>query len=120
MPVFGLLKRHGKVYTQRGAQLLPCCVDGPFEGQGGRGRGLYADGWNGYRGLADLGDRKHSLVDHGRNQFVKYEAPINGLENFWGQAKLRLAKFRGLYRATLRQKVSSVLTSGVIIGISCY
>ena len=35
-------------------------------------------------------------------QFVKRKAHINGIENFWGLAKMRLAKFCGLNRATLR------------------
>jgi transposase-like protein len=55
-------------------------------------RVIYSDGWKGYSGR----------VDHGRNQFVKPKAHINGIENFWGQAKMRLAKFRGLNRATRR------------------
>jgi transposase len=30
---------------------------------------------------------KHHRVDHGRNEFVKHKAHINGIENFWGLAK---------------------------------
>jgi transposase len=48
------------------------------------------------------GYKKHHRVDHGRNEFVKHKAHINGIENFWGIAKMRLAKFRGLNRSTLR------------------
>jgi transposase len=61
-------------------------------------------GWKGYSGLVDLGYKKHHRVDHGRNGFVKHKAHINGSENFWGLAKMRLAKFRGLNRATLHLK----------------
>jgi transposase len=32
---------------------------------------------------------------------VKHKTHINGIENFWGIAKMRLAKVRGLNRATL-------------------
>jgi transposase-like protein len=55
----------------------------------------------GYSGLVDLGYKKHHRVDHGRNEFVKHRAHSIGIENFWSIAKMRLAKFRGLNRATL-------------------
>lgn len=57
---------------------------------------IYSDGWKGYCGLVDLGYKKHYRVDHGHYQFVKRQAHINGI------AKMRLVKFRGLSRATLR------------------
>ena len=101
VPVFGLLKRHGKVYTQ----IVPNCsrpvLTAILKGKVALGSVIYSDGWKGYSGLVDLGYKKHHRVDHGRNQFVKRQAHINGIENFWGQAKMRLAKFRGLNRSTL-------------------
>jgi transposase-like protein len=102
VPVFGLLKRQGKVYTQ----IVPNCsrpvLTAILKGKVALGSVIYSDGWKGYSGLVDLGYKKHHRVDHGRNQFVKRKAHINGIENFWGIAKMRLAKFRGLNRATLR------------------
>lgn len=102
VPVFGLLRRHGKVYTQ----IVPNCsrpvLTAILKGKVALGSVLHSDGWKAYSGLVDLGYKKHPRVDHGRNQFVRRKAHINGIENFWGQAKMRLAKFRGLSRATLR------------------
>ena len=102
VPVFGLLKRQGKVCTQivpHGSRpVLPAILKGKVA----LGSVIYSDGWKGYSGRVDLGYKKHHRVDHGRNQFVKRKAHINGIENFWGIAKMRLAKFRGLNRATLR------------------
>jgi len=102
VPVFGLLKRRGKVYTQ----IVPNCsrpvLTAILKGKVALGSVIYSDGWKGYSGLVDLGYKKHHRVDHGRSQFVKRKAHINGIENFWGIAKMRLAKFRGLCRATLR------------------
>ena len=102
VPVFGLLKRRGKVYTQ----IVPNCsrpvLTAILKGKVALGSSIYSDGWKGYSGLVDLGYKKHHRVDHGRNQFVRRKAHINGIENFWGIAKMRLAKFRGLSRATLR------------------
>ena len=101
VPVFGLLKRHGKVYTQ----IVPNCsravLTAILKGKVVLGSVIYSDGWKGYSGLVDLGYQKHHRVDHGRNEFVKHKAHINGIENFWGLAKMRLAKFRGLNRSTL-------------------
>ncbi len=92
----------GKVYTQ----IVPNCsrpvLTAILKGKVALGSVIYSDGWKGYSGLVDLGYKKHHRVDHGRNQFVKRKAHINGIENFWGLAKMRLAKFRGLSRATLR------------------
>ena len=101
VPVFGLLKRHGKVYTQ----IVPNCsravLTAILKGKVVLGTVIYSDGWKGYSGLVDLGCKKHHRVDHGRNEFVKHKAHINGIENFWGLAKMRPAKFRGLNRSTL-------------------
>lgn len=102
VPVFGLLKRNGKVYTQ----IVPNCsravLTAILKGKVALNSVIYSDGWKGYNGLVDLGYKKHHRVDHQRNQFVKRKAHINGIENFWGLAKMRLAKFRGLSRSTLR------------------
>jgi len=61
---------------------------------------LHTDGWRAYNGLVDLGYKKHYRVTHGINEFATKESTINGLENFWGLAKVRLAKYRGLSRNT--------------------
>jgi transposase len=73
-----------------------------LKGKVALGSVIYSDGWKGCSGLVDLGYKKHHRVDHNRNEFVKRKAHINGIENFWGIAKMRLAKFRGLSCATFR------------------
>ena len=35
-------------------------------------------------------------VKHSKNEFAKGNNHINGIENFWGLCKVRLAKFRGI------------------------
>jgi hypothetical protein len=47
-----------------------------------------------------LGYKKHHWVQHGNNEFANIKAHINEIENFWGIAKMRLAKFRGLSKST--------------------
>ena len=58
---------------------------------------INSDGWRGYSGLVDLG-YGHFHMDHSRDEFTKAAVHINGIEGFWGLAKVRLAKFKGLPR----------------------
>ena len=44
----------------------------------------------------DLGYKKHFRVHHGKNEFARGRAHINGIESFWGYAKTRLSKYRGI------------------------
>ena len=51
------------------------------------------------------GYKKHYRVHHGKNEFANKERKrirnhINGIENFWGLAKVRLSKFRGMNKDT--------------------
>ena len=46
--------------------------------------------------LLDLGYKEHFRVKHSANEFSKSGNPNNGIENFWGLCKVRLAKFRGI------------------------
>ncbi len=98
--VFGLLKRNGKVYTR----IVPNCsratLQAVIRGKVDFKSTVHSDGWKGYDGLVDLGYKKHHRVQHGNNEFANSKSHINGIENFWGIAKMRLAKFRGLSKPT--------------------
>tara|TARA_B000000460_G_scaffold226175_1_gene180919 strand:- start:37 stop:717 length:681 start_codon:yes stop_codon:yes gene_type:complete len=98
--VFGLLKRNGKVYTR----IVPNCsratLQAVIRGKVDFKSTIHSDGWKGYDGLVDLGYKKHHRVQHGNNEFANSKSHINGIENFWGIAKMRLAKFRGLSKFT--------------------
>ncbi|MDR2912240.1 MAG: IS1595 family transposase, partial [Alistipes sp.] len=39
-------------------------------------------------------------VQHSDNEFAVGTNHINGIENFWGLCKVRLAKFRGVHKHT--------------------
>ena len=97
--VFGLLKRGDKVYTQivknASRDVLKQIIQERITGDST----VYSDGWKAYDGLVDWGYKQHFRVNHGKNEFVSHANPrnhINGIENFWGVAKVRLAKLRGL------------------------
>ena len=97
--VFGLIKRKGKVYTQvvkncSAATLLPIIKEHVNSGSE-----IYTDGFKAYDGLVDAGYKKHYRVIHSKNEFANGRKHINGIENFWGLAKTRLAKFRGIHKS---------------------
>jgi len=98
--VFGLLKRNGKVYTE----IIPNCsrpiLQAIIKGHVDTGSIIHTDKWRGYNGLVDLGYKKHYRLDHGRDEFVRGHSHINGIESFWGFAKTRLTKFKGMNKQT--------------------
>lgn len=94
-PVFGILKRDGKVYVNivknvKKAQLMPI-----IEGKVLEGSTIYSDGWKSYDGLI-LNGYDHYRVYHSKDEFVRGKAHVNGIESFWSYTKRRLAKFNGL------------------------
>lgn len=96
-PVFGILKRDGRVYTE----IIPNCkkpiLQAIIKGKIDSSTVIYTDGWRGYDGLVDVGYDKHYRVNHGNNEFSKgHGIHINGIENFWSFAKRRLSKFNGV------------------------
>ena len=94
--VFGLLKREGKVYTE----IVPNCssttLQAIIRGKASIASVIHSDGWRGYNGLVDFGYKKHFRVHHGKNEFVRGNSHINGIESFWGYTKIRLVKFKGM------------------------
>ena len=60
---------------------------------------INSDSWRGYNGLVGLG-YGHYRVDHSKDEFTRGRVHINGIEGFWGLAKVRLAKFKGLPKHT--------------------
>ena len=103
--VFGLKKRKGNVYTQvirncSKTEILPL-----ISSKISKKVRVFTDGFKTYDGLVDMGYKKHYRVHHGKNEFAKKEKKniknhINGIEKFWGLAKVRLSKFRGMNKDT--------------------
>jgi transposase len=99
-PVFGILKRNDKVYTQivkrcSISELMPI-----IQGRTDTNSVVYTDGFKTYDGLVNYGYKRHYRVYHGDNGFAIGSNHINGIENFWGLCKVRLAKFRGMNKKT--------------------
>lgn len=97
IPVFGILKREGKVYTQiikscKITDILPI-----INQKSDKEATIYTDGFRTYDGLADFGYKPHFRIKHCENEFAKGKNHINGIENFWGLCKVRLTRFRGIH-----------------------
>ena len=98
--VFGVYKRNGSVYTE----IVPNCsrttLQAIIKGKIEMDSIIHSDKWRGYNGLVDLGYKKHYRLDHGKDEFVRGKSHINGIEGFWGYAKTRLSKFKGMHKNT--------------------
>ena len=94
-PVFGLLKRDGKVFVT----VVPNCskevLMPVIQGKILEGSTIHTDGWRAYDGLI-LNGYDHYRVFHSHNEFARGKSHVNGIECFWSFAKRRLSKFNGL------------------------
>jgi transposase len=94
IPVFGMLKRGGKVYTKMipdasGETLMPIITRKILADSI-----VYTDGWGGYNSL-DVSDLHHHRINHSE-EFARGKNHINGIENFWNQAKRNLRRYNGI------------------------
>ena len=94
MALFGLLKRGGKVYTAiianaKTETLLPI-----IEEKVQPDSIVYTDTFRAYNAL-DVSDFHHMRINHSE-LFADKQNHINGIENFWNQAKRHLRRFNGI------------------------
>ena len=94
VPVFGLLKRGGKVYTKVIPDASSATLYPIIERKVVPDSIVYSDCWRGYNVL-DVSDFKHFRINHSK-LFTDKKNHINGIENFWNQAKRRMRKFIGV------------------------
>jgi transposase len=95
VPVFGVLKRGGRVFAQviadcKRATLLPI-----IRRKVQPDSVVYSDTFAVYDSLHVEGYR-HVRVDHGKELAGSGGRHINGIENFWSQAKRQLRRFNGV------------------------
>jgi len=96
-PVFGILKRNGRVYTEIVPNCKKATLQAIIKGKIDKRTTVYSDKWRGYDGLVAVGYDRHFRVHHGDNEFSKGGGVhINGIENFWSFTKRRLSKFNGV------------------------
>ena len=96
VPVFGLLKRQGKVYTRIVKDVSRETLRKIIRTQVVPESVIYSDGFRSYDGLI-LDGFKHYRIRHEKT-FARKNNHINGIENFWGFAKTKLKKYYGINR----------------------
>jgi len=98
VPVFGLLKRGGRVYaamipdTKR-TTLLPIIRDRVVPDSV-----VYTDAYSVYD-ILDVAGFRHFRIDHSTAHVAAGHNHINGIENFWSQTKRHLRRYNGIPRA---------------------
>lgn len=95
VPVFGLLTRGGKVYTAiipdaKATTLIPIIREKVTPDSI-----VYTDNFRVYDVL-DVSEFHHKRVNHSKTFVSKRGHHINGIENFWNQAKRHLRRFNGI------------------------
>jgi transposase-like protein len=94
-PVFGILKRDGKVYVSVVKDCSKKSLMPIIKGQILQSSTIYTDGWKAYDGLI-LNGYDHYRIFHSHDEFARGKNHVNGIEAFWSFAKRRLSKFNGI------------------------
>jgi len=97
VPVFGILKRGGKVYTKMIADASSKTLLKALKSKVLPDSIVYTDSFGSYDVL-DVSGFKHRRVNHSKTFVSPKGHHINGIENFWNQAKRVLRKYNGIPR----------------------
>jgi transposase-like protein len=97
--VFGIFERGGQVWCQIVPDVSMRSLHKVILERVEPASVINTDRWRSYNHLGDFG-YAHVRVDHGQDEFVRGDVHINGIEAFWGYAKTRLARFRGMNKTT--------------------
>jgi transposase len=96
VPVFGILKRGGKVYTKVIPDARSDTLMNIMQHRIVPDSIVYTDAWRSYNAL-DVSDFRYYRINHSE-LFADRHNHINGIENFWNQAKRHLRRFNGIPR----------------------
>ena len=94
VPVFGLLKRGGKVYAKVIPDVKGKTLKAILDVKIVPDSIVYTDTFGSYNAL-DVSAFRHSRINHSK-LFSDQKNHINGIENFWNQAKRHLRRFNGV------------------------
>jgi transposase len=93
-PVFGLLKRKGRVFVIPTANVTSATLIPIIRRKVKPQSIVYTDNFRSYNSL-DVSEFKHERIEHARI-FADGKNHINGIENFWNQAKRHMRKYNGV------------------------
>ena len=94
VPVFGLLKRGGLVHTFMIQDTKSLTLMGIIRERIEPDSIVYTDSYRSYDVL-DVSEFHHYRINH-KEKFATERNHINGIENFWNQAKRHLAAYNGI------------------------
>ena len=100
-PVFGVIERGGRVYTEIVPDVNKTTLQRVIRGRIALDATIVSDGWKAYDGLVDVGYDCHLRLTKAYKKgmtFSENGVHINGIEGFWSFTKRRLAKFNGVAR----------------------
>ena len=95
VPVFGLLKRNGKVYTQIVPDVSRNTLMKIIRSKVVSNSKIYTDSWRSYDSLVIDGYR-HFRINHSKEFSKGKRNHINGIESFWSYAKGKMQKHYGI------------------------
>ena len=95
VPVFGLLKRAGKVYTAMIPDTRSETLTGIIRQRIQPDSIVYTDSYRSYDVL-DISEFHHRRINHREAFAAPSRTHINGIENFWNQAKRHLRRYNGI------------------------
>ena len=95
IPVVGILKRNGVVYTKIISDVSRKSLMPIITGLIRRSKSnIYTDKWKSYDGLV-LSGYKHYRINHSK-EFARKHNHINGIESFWSYVKRNMRKHNGI------------------------
>jgi len=95
IPVFGILKRNGIVYTQIVPDVSARTLKTIINKRVRNGSIIYSDSWKSYNGLVFYG-YEHTRISHDKELVDNKKNHINGIESFWSYVKNKLSKYYGI------------------------
>lgn len=97
VPVFGILKRGGRVYTKMIPDAKQETILPIIKSQVMPDSIVFTDAFGVYD-ILDVSGFHHHRVNHSKQFVTGKHTHINGIENFWNQAKRHLRKYNGIPR----------------------
>jgi transposase-like protein len=102
IPVFGILERGGNVYSTKVDDVKGRSLKHVIFKYVKKGAHIMSDEWHAYKGLNFR--YEHSVVEHGRYQYVNGNCYTNGLEGYWSLVKRSIL---GIYHFISRKHTDS-------------
>jgi transposase len=98
VPVFGLLKRGGQVHAVIIPDAKSATLMGIIRERIQPDSIVYTDSFASYDVL-DVSEFRHRRINHDETFVADRHTHINGIENFWNQAKRHLRRYNGIPKA---------------------